>query len=100
VLVSLGLGSVIAAVVEFAPWLMAIGRHKGIVFASVGVLLALNYWLAIVRPRQKNCAPDEICYVDSPAMRVNRALFWSSVTIYLVAVSFTYGALFWIARHP
>jgi hypothetical protein len=75
---------------------MDIGRHKTIVFVAVGALLALNYWLAVVRPRQLNCAPGEVCHVDSPAMRVNRALFWVSVVIYAGAVTFTYAALWWL----
>ena len=49
---------------------MVIGRYKGPVFIAVGTLLALNYWLAVMRPRQLNCAPGELCHIDSPAMRV------------------------------
>ena len=98
--VSLGLGSVIASTLEVAPWLMTIGRHKGEVFLAVGSLLAFNYWLAIVRPRRMNCAPGEVCHVDSPAMRFNRVMFWFSVAIYTSAVAFTYAALWWVRRHP
>jgi hypothetical protein len=43
-----------------------------------------------------NCAPGEICYIDSPAMRINRGLFWVSVVIYAGAVTFTYAALWWV----
>ena len=75
---------------------MDISRHKTAVFAVVGVMLAINYWLAVVRPRQMNCPPGEICQVDSPAMRVNRMLFWISVAIYAGAVTFTYAALWWV----
>jgi hypothetical protein len=96
VLVSLGLGSVIVSAFAVAPWLMEISRHKTAVFVSVGALLALNYWLTMVRPRQMNCAPGEICHVDSPAMRVNRGLFWASVAIYAGAVTVTYAALWWV----
>ena len=40
VLVSLGLGSVIATAFEAAPWLGTIGRHKGLaVFACACALL-------------------------------------------------------------
>jgi hypothetical protein len=93
--VSLGLGSVIASTLEVAPWLMIIGRHKGEVFLLVGGLLTFNYWLTIVRPRYMNCAPGDVCHVDSPAMRSNRVLFWVSVSIYIGAVAFTYAALWW-----
>lgn len=93
---SLGLGSVIASAFEVAPWLAEIGRFKTSVFVTVGALLAVNYWLAVVRPRQMNCAPGDVCYIDSPAMRLNRLLFWLSVVIYAGAVTFTYAALWWV----
>jgi hypothetical protein len=94
--VSLGLGSVIASTLEVAPWLMVISSHKAIVFPLVGVLLLFNYWIAVVRPRRLNCAPGEICHVDSPAMRLNRKLFWISAAIYVVAVTVTYAAIGWV----
>ena len=93
---SLGLGSVIASAFEVAPWLAEIGRFKTSVFVTVGALLAVNYWLAVVRPRQMNCAPGDVCYIDSPAIRLNRLLFWLSVVIYAGAVTFTYAALWWV----
>jgi hypothetical protein len=96
VFVSLGLGSVIVSAIEFAPWLVTVSRHKGAVFVAVGALLALNYWLAVERPRRLNCAPGEICHVGSPAMRLNRAVFWTSAAIYAAAVATAYLALLWL----
>jgi hypothetical protein len=61
------------------------------VFALSGGLLALNYWLVVVRPRR--CAPGEVCHVDSPLMRFNRRIFWFSVAIYLIALAVTFGSL-------
>jgi hypothetical protein len=78
---------------------MAIGRHKRPIFVGVGVLLAVNYWLAVVRPRRSNCAPGEMCHVDSPAMRLSRRIYWVSLAIYLAALTFTYAALWWV-REP
>jgi hypothetical protein len=75
---------------------MEVGRHKTAVFSTVGALLVVNYWLAVARPRRMNCAPGEMCHVDSPAMRVNRALFWLSLVIFTGAVTFTYAALWWV----
>jgi len=91
--VSLGLGSVIVSAIEIAPWLATFSRHKTAVFAAVGALLGVNYWLAVERPRRLDCAPGEMCHVDSPAMRVNRVLFWSSAAIYAAAVTATFIAL-------
>jgi mercuric ion transport protein len=100
VFVSLGLGSVIASAFEAAPWLATVGRHKSPVFAAVGGLLLINYWLAVVRPQQMNCAPGEVCHIDSRTLRVSRALFWASVAIYAGAVTFTYAADWWVRVQP
>ena len=86
----------VATTLETAPWLMVIGRHTGAVFLGVGGLLVLNYWLAVVRPARVNCAPGEACFVDSPAMRLNRRLYFLSVAIHVGAVIFYYGALLWV----
>jgi len=95
--VSLGLGSVIASVIEVAPWLSAITRNKGLVFVGVGAMLLFNYWIAVDRPRRMNCAPGELCHVDSPAMRFNRRLFWISAGVYSIAVTVTYAATWWVS---
>ena len=93
---SLGLGSVIASTLEVAPWMSTITRNKSAVFVGVGALLFFNYWFAIVRPRRMDCAPGELCHVDSPAMRLNRRLFWVSVAVYATAVTVTYAATWWV----
>ena len=59
-------------------------------FGTSGLLLLLNYWLVVVRPRR--CAPGDVCHVDSPLMRLNRRLWWISVVVYVVAVVLTYGS--------
>jgi len=100
VFVSLGLGSVIASAVQTAPWLIAVGRYKTQVFVAVGILLAVNYWLAIVRPRRLNCAPGEVCHIDSPAMRISRVMFWASVAVWIGAITTTYAALWWVRLQP
>ena len=88
---TLGLGSVVASAVSTAPWLAVVSRHKNLVFGVSAAMLALNYWLVVVRPR--NCEPGEVCHVDSPAMRWNRRVFWFSVLVYLAAVGMTFGSL-------
>jgi hypothetical protein len=66
------------------------------VYLGAGVLLAIDYWLIVVRPSRLDCAPGEICYVDSSAMRASRYAFWTAVVMYTCAVSFGYGALLWL----
>jgi hypothetical protein len=82
----------VASAVSTAPWLAAFSRHKELVFGASGLLMALNYWLLVVRPR--TCLPGELCHVDSPLMRWNRRVYWASMVIFLAAVVLTYGALF------
>jgi hypothetical protein len=94
VFVTLGLGSVVASAVSAAPWLAIISRHKELAFGASGFLMALNYWLVVVRPRQ--CQPGELCHVDSPLMRWNRRVFWASAGIYVTALVATYGSLLWL----
>jgi len=65
-------------------------------FSASGVLLALNYWLVVVRPRR--CAPGELCHMDSPLMRWNRRVWWVSAGVYVAALALTYGALFILER--
>ena len=89
--VTLGLGSVIASVIDAAPWFALVGRYKSLLFGGSAALLALNYWLVVVRPRR--CAPGELCHMDMPFMRFNRRLYWVSLAAYVVAVAITYGGL-------
>ena len=79
-----------------APWLASISRHKNLVFVLSGLLMALNYWLVVVRPRR--CAPGDVCHMDSPLMRVNRRIFWFSTVVFVVALLLTYGSLFVLER--
>lgn len=79
-----------------APWLPTVGRYKNVVFAVVALLLAVNYWLVIVRPRSMDCAPGELCHIDSTTSRINRKMFWASTAIYVFAVVMTYGAQEWL----
>jgi hypothetical protein len=82
---------VVASAVSTAPWLAIVSRHKEAVFGLSGLLMALNCWLVVVRPRA--CAPGEVCHVDSPLMRWNRRVFWLSAAIYAIALVLTYGSL-------
>jgi hypothetical protein len=65
-------------------------------FAASGGLLALNYWLVVVRPRR--CAPGELCHPDTPMMRFNRRVLWLSVVVYLAAAVLTFVPPMLVAR--
>ena len=96
---TLGLGSVIASVLEIAPWFAAVGRYKPLLFGGSALLLCVNYWLVVVRPR--TCEPGQLCHIDTAFMRFNRRLYWTSVAVFGIAVAITYGGLVvmrWIER--
>ena len=93
---TLGLGYVIASAASAAPWLAVLSRHKGVIFGIAGLLMVLNYWLVVVRPRR--CAPGEICHVDSPLMRWNRRIYWVAAVVFGIALVLTYGSLFVLER--
>jgi hypothetical protein len=80
-----------ASLIETAPWIVVLERYRPVLFSVSGALLALNYWLVMVRPRR--CAPGELCHMDSPFMRLNRRLYWTSVALFGVALVVTYGSL-------
>ena len=78
------------------PWLIVISRHRGLVYLVSGALLALDYWLIVVRAPRVDCAPGDVCDVDSPAMRFSRYAFWTAVVIYTCAVTLGYAAEVWM----
>jgi hypothetical protein len=80
-----------ASLIETAPWIVALERYRLLLFTVSGALLTLNYWLVVVRPR--DCAPGELCHIDSPFMRFNRRLYWTSLVLFAVALIVTYGSL-------
>lgn len=100
-LVLFGLGATVASALSAAPWLVTLSRHKNWTFAIAGVLIAASFiYMRAVAPRlQRGCdLGDDSC---RRAARLNRALLWISLTIYLVGftVAFLLGPLFvWLDR--
>ena len=78
-----------ASLIDVAPWLVELQRYKPAMFGVSSLALALNYWLVVVRPRR--CAPGELCHMDTPFMRFNRRLYWTSVALFAIALVVTYG---------
>lgn len=91
-LVTLGLGAVVASTVSGLPWLMALSRHKTWLFLGAGLLLALNFFL-VYRPRQQTACDvsgGQGCEVTGGW---NRGVLWVSTAIYAIGVSVAYLAL-------
>ena len=87
-LVFLGLGATVGAVISAAPWLVNLSHHKGWVFAVSGTLIAANLTYVYVlsprlRARTAACSPDAPEACDT-ATRVSRAVLWVSAGLYAV----------------
>ncbi|RME45093.1 MAG: hypothetical protein D6795_17115 [Deltaproteobacteria bacterium] len=93
-LVTLGLGAVVAGAVSSLPWLVPLSRHKAWVFLGSGLLIAVN-WLLILRgDRRAACAvpadgPPSACQV---AGRFSRVVLWVSSGLYVVGFVVAYLA--------
>lgn len=93
-LVFLGLGATVASVVSSAPWLISISRHKALVFAFAGTMIALNFLYTYkIAPRLRSSA--EACPVDGPggcesASSVSRWVLWASAVLYGIGLFAAY----------
>lgn len=87
-LVLLGLGTTVAAVVSAAPWLVALSRHKAWVFLAAGILIvASRLYARHVAPRA--VADGAVCPL--PLSRVTRLAWWTSVVLYGVGLFVAYA---------
>ena len=99
-LVLVGLGATVASLLSAAPWLVTLSQHKGWVFASAGLLMALNvvyvYGLTPrLRAAHRTCSSDDAGSPCGPAERFTRVMLWISVALYGAGV-FTAYALVWL----
>lgn len=87
-LVLLGLGATVATVLSTAPWLVALSRHKDLVFGITGALIAGNFLhVYAIAPRTRARGlpcPADAAGACSTAERMSRVVLWISGLIYLV----------------
>ena len=91
-LVAVGAGSVVATMVETAPWVVALSRHKEWMFLGVGALLGVNYW-ALYHSRAAACRPGGACHPERPLGRWLRRGYWASVGLFAIGVGAAYLSL-------
>jgi hypothetical protein len=94
VLVLLGLGATVGAVLSSAPWLVTLSRHKQWVFFVSGLLIGGNFiYLYKLAPKLRSqgaaCLPDAPEACDT-ASRVSRVILWASAGIYAVGLFTAY----------
>ena len=90
VLVLLGLGATVASFLSAFPFLVAMSRQKGWIFAVSGTLITLSFvYLYRIAPRlQTACAPGEAC---ETASRMSKIALWTAACIYAIGVFVAYG---------
>jgi mercuric ion transport protein len=92
-LVLVGLGTSVASMLSFMPWLVTLSRHKQWTFAVSGILTALsfvNMYHIAPRIRAKQCGADDPSACEE-ASRVTIILLWVSAGIYAVGVFVAYA---------
>ena len=95
-LVLLGFGTTVAAVVSAAPWLVVLSENKVPVFLAAGLFIVgsrlyAEYITPRVTPVGASCPPS--------LSRLTRAVWWTSVGVYTVGffVAFALGPiLMWL----
>jgi len=83
-LVTLGLGAMLAGLVAYAPWLMVISEHKEIVFFVSGLMLAL---VTIFQWQRRN-SPCPVDPEQSRACSRLRKVSWVILILSLAIYSF------------
>lgn len=82
-LVSLGMGAVVASLATNVPFLITLSMHKGWVFAGSGLLLLFGGW-ALYRPGRVCPTDPELGKLCDNAHKWNIRLFWGSVAIWCI----------------
>lgn len=90
VLVALGAGAVLAGLVSAVPQLIWLSEHKGLVFGSAGVLLALSggsIWYA----RSLPCPVDPVAaHACTRIRRFSAALYGVALVSFALGVTYTF----------
>ena len=90
-LVTLGLGSAVAALTSNLPILITLSRHKTWVFAVSGLMLAIAWW---VSTRNRQCPADpELRILCEKAARWNRRLLILGMAVWGIGFAAAYLAL-------
>ncbi len=93
VLVSLGMGAVMAGLIETVPGITWLGANKLIVFAVAGVVLAISgawQWHARSLPCPADPQKARAC---NRLRRIGWVLWWISVAAYLIGAFFAFFAV-------
>ena len=88
-LVTLGLGAVVASTVTALPWLVPLTANKIWVFVGSGLLLAVSGWL-MYRPGRSCPTDPELAALCERTQVWNRRVYWASAAIWGIGFFFAY----------
>ncbi len=93
-LVTLGLGAVVATTVSSFPLLMILSQNKEWMFLGAGIAIALNFYLVYRREKKAACEIDPTtgeaaCDV---AAKWNKRVLWTSAAIYVIGFTVAFAA--------
>lgn len=91
-LVSLGMGAVVASMAANAPVLITLSMHKTWVFAFSGLLLLISGWF-LYKPAASCPADPELAKICESTRKWNFRLYWGSVAVWLVGFFFAFAAV-------
>lgn len=91
-LVTLGMGAVLAGVVSTAPWLTALSEHKVVVFTIAGIMLSASAFMQW-RARYAPCPADPLKAKSCARLRkISWTILIISIVIYSIGFFFAFLA--------
>lgn len=95
-LVSLGLGAVLAGLVSNLPQLIWISEHKVLVFAVAGALLLLAGWMQWRSAKLPCPADKQLALACMKARRMSNVIYAISLLLFAIGFWFAFVASYWI----
>jgi len=89
VLVSLGMGAVVASLAGNLPWLVTLSQYKGVTFSVTAVILVLAAW-ALFRPGRVCPTDPALAAACNAAQTWNRRFYWVAVGLWLIGLAAAY----------
>ncbi|MFQ5798686.1 MAG: hypothetical protein ACE5H0_08340 [Bacteroidota bacterium] len=93
-LVTLGLGAVVATTVSSFPLLITLSQNKEWMFLGAGIAIAVNFYLMYRREKKVACEIDPTTgeAACDMAAKWNKRVLWTSVAIYVIGFTVAFVA--------
>lgn len=88
-LVSLGMGAVVASLNYNIPGLLLLAEYQDWTLVLAGLMLGLMAWV-IWRPNQHCPTDPKLAALCQRSKRLNQTVFWLSLCIWLIGLFFSY----------